>query len=132
MRNDKNIPAGLFALTLPLIYTGVRSVFGLMVVMAQSHEAVASGSGQAGPMILLVNACFCLILAAGMILLYRAAFIIYVIYYGCHIFQYLIMTAISGQDIGIQLSKTAGIYLMAVLGALYYRPYFFEQENDHS
>jgi hypothetical protein len=131
MRNDKNIPAGLFALTLPLIYTGVRSIFDLMVIMVQSHEAVESGAGQAVPMILLVNACFCLILAAGMILLYRTAFIIYVIYYGCHIFQYLIMTAISGQDIGIQLSRTAVIYLIAILGALYYRPYFFEQDNHN-
>jgi hypothetical protein len=133
MRNDKNIPAGLFALTLPLICSGVHTVFGLMVIMAQRHGDVVSPAGQAAPMmLLLVKTFFFVILTVGMILLYRAAFIIYVIYFGCHCVLYLKMAAFSGQDNGILSSTAAVIYLMVILGALYYRPFFFEQENEHS
>jgi hypothetical protein len=131
MSDDKNIPIGLAALSIPPIISGVYSVFYLLVL------AFASNVGQNvilsppnPPFLLIASAIFFFILSVSMILLFKVAYFVYVVFYGYQLIFLIFLALKSGQYGQILFSTTAQINAAMLFGAFYYRSFFFKNNND--
>jgi hypothetical protein len=116
MARDRKLPDGLTALALLMVLAGIRAIWNLIY-----HSASVPGS--------LCEAALFLLLALGLALRYRIAFIAFVVYY-VYLLALSILVLISpGSYSRAHIALGAGVKVALLLWIFCYRGHFFKGKH---
>jgi len=119
MRNDHKIPKGLIILGLLSAFSGVRAIWNLFY-----HSAPLVDS--------LGHASFFLILALGLLLLYRVAFLAFIAFYGYQFVMCVTGIVWPGPSSRAQFVVYTAVKMALLLWLFYYRKFYFKSKDAGS